>query len=237
TRDVPRGVIAAQEPAANARLEIGKPVRVIVSKGPQRVAVPNVVGATFAEATERLAAAGFKVQRQDEYNDRAVTGTVFQQAPTGEADAGSTVTVRVSLGRNLITVPEVRGRSEQDARQALEREGFKVDVEYDRFAGVDPGQVFVTDPAPQARLERGSSVTIRVRRDPTPVPATPTTAPAPTATRVPATATSAPAPSPTAAPRTTPAASNGQQPQAPGQQAAAQASPAAPQPTATSQGR
>jgi eukaryotic-like serine/threonine-protein kinase len=200
SKDTPRGSIAEQDPPANARLEAGKPVRLTVSKGPPRAAVPPVVGMTFAEASEKMAGAGFKVQRQDEHNDRALTGTVFQQSLSGEADFGATISLKVSLGRNLVTVPEVRGRTEQEARQLLETEGFKIEVAYDRFPGVDPGQVFVAEPASMTRVERGTTVTIRVRRDPTPVPASATPAPAATATPVPVTPTPAPAASPTSLP-------------------------------------
>lgn len=198
SKDVPSGAVVDQDPPANARLEQGKPVKLTVSKGPQTASVPGVVGDPFATANEKLAKAGFAVDRQDVFNTQADRGIVFAQDPGRGVDAplGSKVTVRVSLGREQAVVPRVIGQPETAARDRLTKEGFAVEVSYEAVTNVEPGQVFAQSPQGDAQVDKGSPITIRVRRDPTPVPPTATHVP-PTASAVPPTASAGAAQPPT----------------------------------------
>jgi serine/threonine-protein kinase len=200
SRDVQAGAVAAQDPPANTQLEQGKTVKLTVSKGPQRVAVPPVIGDTVDAATDKLSKAGFAVEKQEEFNPQAAKGLVYDQAPRSQtlADAGSKVTIKVSKGRDEVVVPRVIGQPEQAAAEAVTKAGLKPDVSYEPITTVDPGWVFAQDPIPDAKADRGSTVVLRVRRDPTPAP-TATATPAPARTATPAT-TPPPAASATGAP-------------------------------------
>lgn len=74
--DVEAGLVIGTEPGAGAELERGASVALIVSKGPDLVEVPNVVGMSFDEATETLEGAGFSVSAQG-----PTRGTVFESDP------------------------------------------------------------------------------------------------------------------------------------------------------------
>jgi serine/threonine-protein kinase len=233
SRDVPAGNIAGQEPPANARLEQGQPVKLTVSKGPQRGPVPNVIGEPIGTAADRLARAGFTVKRQDAHTTLAAPGVVFEQSPrVGEADLGSEVTVRVSLGREQAVVPRVLGQPEAVARERLGRDGFVVEVTHEPSSTVEWGVVFAQEPPPDAQVDKGATVRLRVRRDPTPTaaPPTPTSTPSPaTATRPAAVATAPTAP--TAQPAAT--AATGQPTRPAGASASPGGTTTAPSPTAT----
>ena len=183
SKDVLRGSVAAQDPQANARLEQGKSVRLTVSKGPQRVAVPNVVGMTSRDATAALGAAGLGVKRQDGYSARPID-TVFEQRPaTGEqVELGSEVTIVVSQGRDLVTVPVLRGLTEEAARQRLAALGLQASSNPVFESGLQIGQVSTQSPAPNEQVDRGSTVILGVVRSGAAVAATATTVP-PTPTR------------------------------------------------------
>lgn len=201
SRDVPAGSVAAQDPAPGAALESGKAVKLVVSRGPQRAAVPNVLGKSVTSATEELAKAGFTVKRADEFNTLAAAGAVFDQTPRGgEAEVGSDVTIRVSRGRDQVAVPQVISQSETAARERLTTAGFKVEAAFEPYSGVDPGVVFAQEPLADVLIDRGATVKIKVRRDSTPAPAPPSPTAVPPTT-VPPTAIRA-APSPTTAPAT-----------------------------------
>lgn len=62
---VPAGRIIDQSPAAGETAHRGDVVKVTVSKGPETVEVPSVVGAGIAAATETMQAAGLQVERKD----------------------------------------------------------------------------------------------------------------------------------------------------------------------------
>lgn len=87
------GTVAGQSPAEGTRLAEGDTVTLTLSKGPELVEVPDVVGESAGDARQELEAAGFTVRVQ-----RFFFGdTVFDQSVNGgkEVRKGSTVTIRV----------------------------------------------------------------------------------------------------------------------------------------------
>jgi beta-lactam-binding protein with PASTA domain len=88
----PQGTITGQSPAAGTPVTSGEVVTVNVSNGPPQVAVPDVQGMTLEQATSALQGAGFQVQVQQGFGDR-VTG----YSPTGQAPAGSTISLIVGI--------------------------------------------------------------------------------------------------------------------------------------------
>jgi serine/threonine-protein kinase len=77
----PSGVVLAVSPAANEQVARDSVVRVTVSKGPAPVAIPNVVGASVADATSTLSAAGFPVSGVDGSPAKPV---IVTDPPAGE---------------------------------------------------------------------------------------------------------------------------------------------------------
>jgi len=124
---VSAGMVASQTPAAGADAPKGSAVALVISKGPQPVALPTVKGKTQADATKALQGAGFKV-KSEQKADTAKKGTVIAQTPTsGEAQPGSTVTIAVSSG--LVKVPDVVSASAAYAKRQPENAFFGEDAE------------------------------------------------------------------------------------------------------------
>jgi len=126
--------------------------------------VPDVKGATEAQALTRLQEEGFDVA-VERGNSPAPPGTVFDQDPAAgtEADEGSTVTVSVSQGPAVAAVPDVIGSSEDDARGALEDAGFKVNA-VQVFSPQDERTVVAQNPRGGADAKVGSTVRINVSK-------------------------------------------------------------------------
>ena len=92
------GIVTAQRPVAGAQLEPGERVTLSVSRGPELVAVPNVVGMTRSDAEAQLVDAGLEPD-VDEVPSDEPAGTVVAQHPTGgELRMGEAVRINVSLG-------------------------------------------------------------------------------------------------------------------------------------------
>ncbi|MDH6227373.1 Stk1 family PASTA domain-containing Ser/Thr kinase [Streptomyces sp. MJP52] len=91
-----RGQVARQTPEPGGRAGEGDTVTLTLSKGPEMIEVPDVVGQGVDEATETLEAAGFEVDE-----DRGLLGifrdTVKSQSPSAgdKAPKGSTVTLKI----------------------------------------------------------------------------------------------------------------------------------------------
>ena len=190
---VAEGRVISQSPDGDSVKESGGVVKIEISSGPERLVVPSVVGRTTEQARSALDA--FKVVVEEKEDDEADPGTVIAQDPArGEAARGSTVRLTVAVEPKRIAVPDVVGRSEDTATKTLSGAGFEVateEVEVD--SPTEDGRVQSQTPSGSGeKVDRGSTVTIRVGRfEPAldPEPGTPTTT-----TTTPSTTTTTPVP-------------------------------------------
>ncbi|MDX6396773.1 MAG: eukaryotic-like serine/threonine-protein kinase [Gaiellaceae bacterium] len=154
--DQPPGTVVAQRPAAGGEAEKGSTVRINVARqaagtttsettapttttepttttapsAPQPATVPDVVGQELADAARTFAEQGLKVSVQYVPSNEAAGRVIAQAQPAGtERKRGDTVQVNVSVGAQPAaetSVPDVVGRTNEQARQALVGAGFEV---------------------------------------------------------------------------------------------------------------
>jgi beta-lactam-binding protein with PASTA domain len=168
----PQGVVIAQDPKGEEKVDEKTKVRINVSSGPRPVGVPDVRGESFDSAASQLQAQGFAVARRDVDSEQPA-GNVISQDPAANTFAakGSTITLTVSKGPETQGVPGVEGTDEATARSQLEGSGFKVRVEHEDTA--DPsleGIVIRQDPAAGTQAKPKTKVTIVVGRFNAPPP-------------------------------------------------------------------
>lgn len=185
----PRGVVLNQSPDPGAEVEEGSTVRLVVSNGPPRETVPDVVGQPEAEAVEDLEAAGFEPEVTKAFSDKKA-GLVVSQKPEGGTNLkeGSAVELTVSRGSKPVTVPDVVGTTSSEATATLTDAGLRVNV-----VGVpsdEPsGTVVAQNPVAGKKAKAGSIVRLNVAQAPGETATQPgaTTAPPPATTQRPAT--------------------------------------------------
>ena len=165
--DKPRNTVVGQSPSGGASVDEGSTVTLNISDGPRLQEVPNVVGLGRRAARRALTDVGFEVEEKRVPDDTVKLDRVIRQSPSGNstAEQGQTVTLDVSSGPAQGLVPDVVGKTEQDARAALEGAGFRVTVVPKEDESADPGTVLAQDPAKGATAPRSSSVTITVARE------------------------------------------------------------------------
>src|SRR2546427_1746831 len=164
TSDQQSGTVIAQTPTGGASVDQGSVIRLKVSKGPQPIAVPNVVGASFATASSQLQAAGFAVARKDVQSDQPAE-TVVAQSPTSGTPAapGSTITLSVSKGPKTSAVPDVTSQDQASAQEQLKASGFRVRIVTQPTTDQSQdGIVLSQDPAGGTQAPPGTVVTIVV---------------------------------------------------------------------------
>jgi serine/threonine-protein kinase len=160
--DTPRGIVFAQEPGAGRELEEGRVVTIHVSTGAAGVDVPNVVGLPFEQAQDRLAEAGLRARRFGVFSEEP-RGTVVAQNPAAGDSAmeGSSVRVNVSEGTGRVEVPDVVGRSRNDAAARLRQAGLEVRAV--TVPSAEPeGTVVAQSPTAGSEVAEGSRVRINV---------------------------------------------------------------------------
>jgi len=95
------GTVISQDPQAEEEVEEGSPVNIVVSSGPETVAVPNVICDPADDARAEIEGRELVYQEEDdEFSASCEAGTVARQDPEGGAEVGpgSTVRVWISLG-------------------------------------------------------------------------------------------------------------------------------------------
>ncbi len=108
---------------------LGTAVRLVSSAGPQPRAVPELAGMTLEQATAALEALGLTVDHvDDEYSTSVPAGQVARQdpAPGTEVPRDSAVTIAISKGPEMVTLPPLAGKTLEQIRAALEGAGFAV---------------------------------------------------------------------------------------------------------------
>lgn len=129
-------------------------------------AVPDLTGMTESEAKKALEAVGLEYSRGDDVASDTVAQGIFVSSDPGagtKAVYGTTVTVHFSSGSAMVSVPDVTGKTQAEARTAIEGAGLTVgNVTSEDAAGVDSGDVVRTDPVSGTSVQRKSSVSIVV---------------------------------------------------------------------------
>jgi serine/threonine-protein kinase len=126
---VEEGSVISTTPEPGTSVRRDAAVTLVVSKGIEPVAVPNVTGKSLDDARAALAEGNLRAKVVAErFNDQVAEGDVIKQTPAGEGTAPKNSVVRlvVSKGPPLVAVPDVRGRSIGEARTILENAGFHV---------------------------------------------------------------------------------------------------------------
>jgi eukaryotic-like serine/threonine-protein kinase len=152
---VKKGYVIRQDKDPDVLLNAGTTITLTVSKGVERVLVPDVKGKPQADATQTLEAAGFMVTAQKVDNDTVPVGQVISQTPAGgtRANKGSAITIVVSNGPPVVVVPDIYCMTRVQAADTLAAKGLKV-----RFQG-SYARVVDQDPRAGASVPRGSTVT------------------------------------------------------------------------------
>ena len=119
---VPAGLVISQSPSAGSSVVHDTAVDILVSLGVQPVSVPNVVGSAQATAEASITGASLAVGTvSTSYSDSVATGNVISQSPAGGSSVapGTSVDIEVSLGVQMVTVPDVVGSTQAAAEASI----------------------------------------------------------------------------------------------------------------------
>jgi len=165
----PKGVVTWQDPPGGVNAPAGLRVTLVSSDGPSKIPVPDVSGIEGGLAQRLVAAAGLTASPAESVQAAAPPGvTMLSRPPAGTLLApGAAVTVVVSRGAPTITVPDLLGMSQADARTRVELEGLQLGtVTRRRTPGANPGTVVAQQPVAGTLAAAGTVVDIVVARSP-----------------------------------------------------------------------
>ena len=130
-----------------------------------KVAVPRVVGDPISSATAKLAQVKLVADPVRQPSDTVPVDTVISQNPGGgtEVSPNSTVRLFVSSGPTAVTVPDLKGRTVQEATNELSDQGLEVGtVTKVDDADTEAGRILDSDPAPGTSVAPATKINVRV---------------------------------------------------------------------------
>lgn len=132
-----------------------------------KVVVPNLLGMTEDEAKAALKKKnlGYSIAGREE-SDKYAAGEIMEQSEkaNSKVEKNTEIKVVISTGKakKTVSVPDVRGMSEDDAQKTLENLNLIVEAQAQNNDTVASGKVISTDPAAGTQLTEGSKVTMYV---------------------------------------------------------------------------
>ena len=168
-----RGTVVGQDPPKNSRVREGSHMKIVVSRGINRVDVTDVVGKPVAEARKPFDEADVKLDIKEETSETVPAGVVISQNPgAGVVLTGKdTMHLVVSKGAVPRPVPQVVGLPPAGAGYQLGKSGLAIGTV---TSANDPkavaGSVLSTAPPAGTSVDKGTPVNVVVAAGPAPVP-------------------------------------------------------------------
>ena len=162
--EIPKGFVIETIPQSGTSVKRDAQIEVIVSKGIEQIALASYLGKSGEQALNELTEAGFDVQPTYAYSESVLELAVISQSPGGGSalNKGAKVSIVISKGPRYTFIPETIIAMESVAAQNLLKSlGLKPKV-------VSTGKnkvkyVISVSPGKKTKVERGSTVTIKVQ--------------------------------------------------------------------------
>ena len=159
--DVALGRVLSSSVAEGTPLTRGTAVDLVLSQGPEPVALVDWTDKPVKDAQKSLKTLGLTVTLTQQNHPDIDKGNVISQTPPpGEVHRGDKVNFVVSKGPVMKAVPNVRGYYLDRAREILTKAGFKVGV--NRLINFGFDRVVGTNPRAGVKAPVGSTVTVNL---------------------------------------------------------------------------
>ncbi len=163
--DYAEGVIISQTPRGGGKsVKQGALVQFTVSAGQEKIQVPELSGLEVNEAIGKLNTAKLNYRVIEVYDKDAKENHVVSSSPLQgvKVEKASTVVLYVCRGeeRELVIVPKCVGKSQNQAKQALESAGLKMGSPTEADSSEPKGTVISQNPFAGKKVEEGTTVSL-----------------------------------------------------------------------------
>jgi beta-lactam-binding protein with PASTA domain len=149
SESVAKGTVVSASPTPGAKIVKGEQIQAVVSRGPERFAMPRVLGLTRSAAVTALTAARLAPGRvTTDYSPTVAKGQVLRASKEAGASLKrqTVVDLVVSAGPRPIRIESFDNKPAADATSALKKAGFTVKVTKAHSATVPAGTVISQRP-------------------------------------------------------------------------------------------
>ena len=167
SKTLPKGEVISESPSAGVIIPDTTPVKLVVSKGPPPVVLPQLKGISITAAESVLREKGLNYTVTKSYSETVASGIIISAAPnTTTVLYGSTVSLVVSKGPAPRNVPNLVGDTAQQATSQLGSLGLVANIINAYSDTVTVGTVMSTNPSAGQLAAKGSTVTVTVSQGP-----------------------------------------------------------------------
>ena len=169
---VAAGLVLSSDPAPGASTGVDSLISVVLSQGPERYAVPDVVGEPLAIARTTLSEANLGVGIiTEDWDSSIAAGSIVSTVPGvgEELMSGTLIDIVVSKGPKPVKIPGLTGVPADEASAQLEAAGLIVTTSEEFSGSIASGLVISTSPDKGARVDVGGTVELVVSKGPPPV--------------------------------------------------------------------
>lgn len=150
-------------------LSLGGTLAFLNRTNPPEVELPNLVGMSKEEAQKEAENLKLKIEiKEEEFNKEVPEGFIISQDPKYiekyNVKEGSTITVVVSKGQEKTKVPNVKGKSQEEALQLLEAANLKAEIIEETSKTVKEGYVISQETEPDEEVFAGDTVKIHISK-------------------------------------------------------------------------
>jgi serine/threonine-protein kinase len=170
SEDIPKSHVIFQDPSAGAEIKKGRDVRIIISKGPKRISMPNLMSLTVQQAQLILEENGVCYGELSQTHSKSMEKdhVIAQVPPPGSIiTRGSCVDLLVSLGSRprAYKMPNLKGQTLNETILALEKAylnigEIKSSVDKNKLRNVILNQ----EPLPGYQVISGTAINLVINR-------------------------------------------------------------------------
>ena len=156
--DVAKDTVIRTEPGSGTNVARKQSIRVVVSLGPEQVAVPDVANQSQEAAEQALKDAGFEIGAiNSDYSSDVPEGTVMSSDPASSTQLAKGTVVSLTVSNGKVQMPDVTQQPINAANETLANLGLNV-VASPTYTCT--GSTVVQQSAPKGDVAQGSTITL-----------------------------------------------------------------------------
>jgi serine/threonine-protein kinase len=173
TADIPKNYVVFQEPQAGAEIKKGRDVKIILSKGPQTVSMPDLLAFSVQQANIILEENGIcQGELSSTYSKKIEKDHIIAQVPSQGSLISRSECVDLLISKGVqpkaFQMPDLVGLTLEDALQSIENVKLAIGEIKSSYQKNKPQNIIVKQtPTPGHRVITASPVSLLINREPT----------------------------------------------------------------------
>ncbi len=158
------GIVIGQEPRAGKSVKYNATITLTIGTDAELIIIPDLIDKDAEEAIKILKSLDLEVTQENVEDEDADENCVVKTSPSAgtEVEKGSEVKIYVNSAEDLITVPDLAGKSEKEAKSALEDAGLTLGEVKTVDSSEEKGSVVKQTPKSGSKATKDSEVDIYI---------------------------------------------------------------------------